>query len=161
MLMRSSPPGLRADTELNDWHLAWTDPSIVQRLPVSYNAFCCDRWTVYRRFGTATAGSRHGGVSIARAALRDLGEQWERALRSSSPAAHAWDLLSRRASERRTTSPLGLHHLLDRDEADALVLRYKLGLSPLHAGYAMGLSKADFELLRHRALRSLLPSRAQ
>ncbi|MEU0844047.1 hypothetical protein ABZ370_31850 [Streptomyces sp. NPDC005962] len=160
MLMRSSPPGLRADTELDDRHLAaWTAPSVTQRHLVSYTVFCCDHWVVYRRFGTAVAGSVHGGVGIARAALRDLGEQWERALRTSSPTAHAWGLLSRRASERRTAPLRGLHHLLGRDQADALVLRYKLGLSPLQAGHAMGLSEADFELLRHRALRDLLPAR--
>jgi hypothetical protein len=161
MLMRSSPSGLRADSELDDRPLAaWTDPSATQRLPVSYTVFCCDHWTVYRRFGTAVVGSTHGGMGIARAALCDLGKQWEKALSSSSPAAHAWGLLSRRASERRTASLRGLHHLLGRDEADTLVLRYKLGLSPLQAGYAMGLSEAGFELLRHRALRDLLPTRA-
>ncbi|MBO3676886.1 hypothetical protein [Streptomyces sp. NEAU-YJ-81] len=161
MLMRSSLPGLRADSEFDDRYLAaWMDPLAIQRFPVSYAVFCCDRWMVYRRFGTAVAGSIHSGTGIAQAALRDLGEQWERALRSSSPAAHAWGLLSRRASERRTASLRGLHHLLGRDEADALVLRYKLGLSPGQAGYAMGLSEADFELLRHRALRDLLPARA-
>ncbi|MFF7656432.1 hypothetical protein ACFZCY_42555 [Streptomyces sp. NPDC007983] len=161
MLMRSSPPGLCAETELDDRHFAaWTGPSATQRLPASYTVFCCDHWTVYRRFGTAAAGSTHGGMGIARAALHDLGKQWERALRSSSPAAHAWDLLSRRASKHRTASLQELHHLLGRDEADALVLRYKLGLSPLQAGYAMGLSEADFELLRHRALRELRTTRA-
>ncbi|MFI0776155.1 hypothetical protein [Streptomyces sp. NPDC021212] len=156
MLMCSSLPGLRAGSEFGDRHLApWVDPSAARRFPVSYAVFCCDRWTVYLRFGTAAAGSVRGGTGIARAALRDLAEEWERALRSSSPAAHAWGLLSRRASERRTASLRGLHHLLGRDEADALVLRYKLGLSSFQAGDAMGLPEVDFELLRHRALREI------
>ncbi|MER5968557.1 hypothetical protein ABT112_02215 [Streptomyces sp. NPDC002055] len=158
MLMRPSPPGLRAEAELGDRCCAWMEPRTAQQLPVSYLAFCSDHWAVYQRFGAAAAGSRHAGSRIARAALRDLGEQWHRALRSSSPAAHAWGLLSRRASENRTAPRYGLHGLLDRDAADALVLRYRLGLPPRRAGHAMGLSEAGFELLRRRALRDLLPT---
>jgi hypothetical protein len=160
MLMRSCPSGLRAGAEVDDRRLAWTDPlASALRLPVSYTAFCRDHWQVYCRFGAATAGSARTGSSIACAALRDLGEQWDTALRSPSLSAHAWDLLSSRAAERRTESLCGLHRLLDRDAADALVLRYKLGLSAREAGHAMGLPEADFELLRSRALRCAIPTR--
>ncbi|MGX4694395.1 hypothetical protein [Streptomyces sp. JNUCC 63] len=159
MLMRIGPRGLRADAKLDDRDPSGTAPRLSGRVPVSYSAFCCDHWTVYRNFGAAAVGSALTGTAIARAALHDLGEQWDTALRSPSPAAHAWDLFSRRVCERRVES--GLHHLLDRAEADALVLRYKLGLSSLEAGHAMGLAPADFEMLRHRALRALLSGRAR
>ncbi|WP_330286076.1 hypothetical protein [Streptomyces sp. NBC_00576] len=56
------------------------------------------------------------------------------------------------------TEPAGrLHGILERLEADALVLRHRLGLSAGQAAHAMGLHEAEFELLRTRALRNLLP----
>ncbi|MGW7019960.1 hypothetical protein ACWGGS_11490 [Streptomyces decoyicus] len=159
MLMRLGPRGLRADAELDDREPSRSVPPLLRRLPVSYSAFCRDQWAVYQNFSAVTVGSAHVGTTIARAVLADLGRQWDTALRTCSPAAHAWSLLSRRVCERPVGS--GLHRLLDRNEADALVLRYKLGLSPLGAGHAMGITPADFEMLRHRALLALLPGRTR
>lgn len=157
--MLTGPRALRADTDLDDRDPSRGTRPLPRRLPVSYSAFCRDQWAVYQSFSAVTVGSARTGTTIARVVLHDLGHQWDTALRTCSPAAHAWNLLSRRVCERRIES--GLHRLLDRNEADALVLRYKLGLSPLDAGHAMGVTPADFEMLRHRALLALLPSRAR
>ncbi|WP_407549080.1 hypothetical protein QOM21_08195 [Streptomyces sp. Pv4-95] len=158
--MRNGPCGLRADAELDDQRDPFhSGPPLPRGLPVSYSAFCRDQWAVYQSFSAFTVGSARVGTTIARAVLHDLGGRWDAALRTCSPAAYAWNLLSRRVCERRPES--GLHRLLARNEADALVLRYKLGLSPLEAGHAMGMMPADFEMLRHRALLALLPSLAR
>ncbi len=160
MLMRDGPCGRRPDAELDDHRgPSRGTPPLPRRLPVSYFAFCRDQWAVYQSFCAVTVGSARIGTTIARAVLHDLGDRWDAALRTCSPAAYAWNLLSRRVCERRTES--GLHRLLDRNEADALVLRYKLGLSSLEAGHAMGMTPANFEMLRHRAVLALLPSRAR
>ncbi|WP_329468491.1 hypothetical protein [Streptomyces sp. NBC_01431] len=45
--------------------------------------------------------------------------------------------------------------MLERKEADALILRHKLGLTPRQASYAMGLEEAQFSLLHSRALHNL------
>ncbi|MEV0696072.1 hypothetical protein [Streptomyces sp. NPDC050388] len=123
--------------------------------PLAYAAFCHNHWSVYWRFGSAIAGSPHQGGELARAALREVADRWPAVLGSASPSAAAWDLLSQECAARRTESAARLHRMLDRREADALVLRHKLGLTPRQAGHAMGLSEADFELLHSRAVRNL------
>ncbi|MFJ6752138.1 hypothetical protein ACIQNI_28740 [Streptomyces sp. NPDC091266] len=154
MLMRNGPCGLRPDTELDDQRgPSQRGPRLQRRLPVTYSAFCRDQWAIYQSFSVATLASARTGTTIAQAVLHDLGDRWDAALRTSSPAAYAWNLLSRRVCEHRPRS--GLHRLLARNYADALVLRYKLGLSPLESGHAMGMTQADFEMLRHRALLAL------
>ncbi|MFH0246208.1 hypothetical protein ACGRHY_28170 [Streptomyces sp. HK10] len=157
MLMRHSPSRLRADVELGEWHPELAVPlgGGTPSLPVSYAAFCHDRWPVYRRFGAVAAGSLQRGGELAVVALCGLAAHWHTALGSSSPAALAWNLLSVETAPWQTDSVRRLHRLLDRLEADALVLRYKLGLSNEQAGRAMGLPEAQFELLRNRALSNL------
>ncbi|MET9556785.1 hypothetical protein [Streptomyces sp. NPDC006645] len=123
-----------------------------RQLSLTYGAFCRDRWRVYRRFCAASTGSASAGAEIARGALRELAPKWPMALQSSSPAAVAWELLSSKSRTRRTESVRCLHRMLVPGEADALLLRYRLGLSSQQAGAAMGLGPAEFTLLQTRAL---------
>ncbi|MFJ4688846.1 hypothetical protein [Streptomyces sp. NPDC088789] len=123
--------------------------------PLAYAAFCHEHWTVYWRFGSAVAGSPRRGHELARAALREVAAHWMAILGSASCDAAAWDLLSRTCAARRT-EPVGrLHRVLGRREADALVLRHKVGLTARQASRVMGLSEADFGLLYSRALLGL------
>ncbi|ELS55921.1 hypothetical protein STVIR_3266 [Streptomyces viridochromogenes Tue57] len=67
----------------------------------------------------------------------------------------AWELLVERASSRRSASVDRLYRLLERREADALLLRHKLGLSVLQGGEVMGLDGTEFAWLSRRALRKM------
>lgn len=59
------------------------------------------------------------------------------------------------ASTRRTASVRRLYRLLERREADAWLLRHKLGLTMDEGGEAMGLDGALFALLSQRALHKM------
>ncbi|MFD4994674.1 hypothetical protein [Streptomyces buecherae] len=122
---------------------------------LTFTAFCHDHWPVYQRFTCAIAGSPHQGSDLARTALRVVAANWPMVLGSASPSAAAWDLLSRQCTVTRAESASRAHTMLDRLEADALVLRHKVGLTARRAGHAMGLPEADFELLHSRAVRNL------
>ncbi|MFF5721395.1 hypothetical protein [Streptomyces buecherae] len=122
---------------------------------LTYTAFCHDHWPVYQRFSSAIAGSPHRGNELARTALCAVAAHWPAVLGSASPSATAWDLLSQQCTLVQAEPASRVHAMLDRLEADALVLRHKIGLTSQQAGHAMGLSEADFELLHNRALRNL------
>lgn len=121
-------------------------------LPVTCEVFCRNCWPVYWRYGAACVGSAAVGVAVANAVVGDLGSRWESVLSSPSPAVMAWDFLVERASSRRTASVRRLYGLLERREADALLLRHKLGLSVGEGGRVMGVDGAEFALLSRRAL---------
>jgi DNA-directed RNA polymerase specialized sigma24 family protein len=130
-------------------------------MPLLYDAFCRDRWRVYSRYATAYVGSARIGSELAHDSLRDLAFGWADALRSPSPAAVAWDLLTARTRTRPTEAVRCLHSLVHHSEAQALLLRYKLGLSAAEAADVMGLGMSEFHLLQKRALGKCLPSRGR
>ncbi|MGM9335976.1 hypothetical protein [Streptomyces murinus] len=157
MLQRHDPGGSRATFEPS--HL---DPVPAHRpltppvsAPLVYTAFCYDHWPVYCRFGSTVAGSPHRGSELARAALREIAVRWPVLLGSAALPAAAWDLLSRECAAQQAGPTARLHRALHRLEADTLVLRHKMGLTPRQAGRAMGLADADFQLLYTRAVLSL------
>lgn len=117
--------------------------------------FCRVYWPVYWRYGAACAASVDVGVAIAAAVFRDLGDRWPAVLSSPCAVAMAWELLVERASSRRSASVDRLYRLLERREADALLLRHKLGLSVLQGGEVMGLDGTEFAWLSRRALRKM------
>ncbi|TVP33868.1 hypothetical protein A3L22_15755 [Streptomyces griseus subsp. griseus] len=125
------------------------------RSALVYDAFCCDRRPVYLAFGTAAAGCSRLGADITGGALRDLASRWDAALRTAAPAAVAWELLSAKSVPHHTPSVRRLSRVLGPREVDALLLRYRLGLSAPDAAHAMGLDRPEFEVLRTRALRGI------
>ncbi|MEV5730770.1 hypothetical protein AB0N50_34045 [Streptomyces pharetrae] len=157
MLQRHDPGGSRAT--FLPGHL---DPVLSHRplappvsAPLAFTAFCHDHWPVYWRFSSTAAGSPHRGGELARAALQEVAARWPMVLGSASPSAAAWDLLSQKCAARRTGPAARLHRVLHRLEADALLLRHKMGLTRCQSAHAMGLAEADFELLHSRAVLSL------
>ncbi|MFD4575764.1 hypothetical protein ACFWNK_12240 [Streptomyces sp. NPDC058417] len=157
MLQRHDPGGSRAVLEPGHLDPGWAHPPLTPPMtaPLVYMAFCHDHWPVYSRFATTVAGSPHRGRELARAALREIAVRWPVLLGSSALPAAAWDLLSRECAARRTGPTARLHRLRNRLEADTLVLRHKMGLTPRQASCAMGLAEADFKLLHSRAMLSL------
>lgn len=156
MLLRSSLPGPQADTGIDERQLVPASQCLGASpgVAAAYAVFCHQHWLVYQRYASAVTGSAATGRRLARTALRELGAQWPTALRSTAPSALAWALLSATtASSRSSTTVRTLQRSLDRREVDALILRYRLGLTVQQAGCAMGMTPAAFELLRCSALR--------
>lgn len=128
---------------------------VVARSSLAYEAFCRDRWHVYRIFGAAAAGSSRVGADIARSALGDLAPQWDAVLQTAAPAALAWGLLSAKCDPHHKQSVRRLRRTVGPREVDALLLRYRIGLPAPEAARAMGLDGPGFELLRSHAMRRI------
>lgn len=131
------------------------------RLPVSYAAFCIPRREVYTRYAAARVGCPRVGEELAQAALGDLAMMWAEALQSASPAALSWSLLrSRIAARAPRDRGSGLHRVLPGDQADAVVLRYRVGLPLRQAADLMGINDSEMTAILRTALRRLAdPSR--
>ncbi|MBY8884795.1 hypothetical protein K7472_08040 [Streptomyces sp. PTM05] len=121
----------------------------------AYSAFCRERLPLYSQFASAATGSALAGQHLARAVLEGLAAQWLVALRSASPAAFAWALLTQAITPYRTDSVRTLYRGLRAGEADALLLRHRLGCSVAAGGRVMGMSPDAFELLRRQALANI------
>ncbi|MFI8811455.1 MULTISPECIES: hypothetical protein [unclassified Streptomyces] len=114
------------------------------RMPVTFTAFCTLRLAAYVRFATACTGCPRTGRELAQDALGDLATVWERALRSASPAALSWDLISERGSARaRLRSGGSVYCVLPRLCADAVVLRYRLGIGLAATADLMGIDELE------------------
>ncbi|MFK0264188.1 hypothetical protein ACIQU1_23105 [Streptomyces angustmyceticus] len=118
----------------------------------AYPAFCLEHHSLYSQFAAAVTGSTSSGRRLARAALEELAAQWLAALRSPSPSGFAWALLADTIAPYRTGSARTLYRNFHVAEADALLLRHRLGCSVTEAGRVMGMSPDAFELLWRRAL---------
>ncbi|MFJ6101844.1 hypothetical protein ACIQHY_12685 [Streptomyces sp. NPDC092359] len=120
-------------------------------------AFRREHLPLYTRFAATVCGNTTAGGRLARRALEELEARWPAALRSPSPSAYAWEVLTDLVTPHRTEAVRVLYDNLKVSEADALVLRHRLGCSPATAGNAMGLSPGAFELLRRAALVKATP----
>ncbi|MER7226423.1 hypothetical protein [Streptomyces rubradiris] len=118
----------------------------------AYAAFHREHQSHYSKFAATITGSASVGRHLARAALTELAVQWLVALRSTSPSGFAWTLLAETLGPHRTDNVRVLYRNLRTPEADALLLRHRLGCSVLTASRLMGLTPDAFELLRRRAL---------
>ncbi|PJE97228.1 hypothetical protein CUT44_13750 [Streptomyces carminius] len=125
-------------------------------MPAAYAAFCAPRRDVYTRYVAVRLGCRQLGEELAQAALGDLAMVWSEALQSASPAALAWNLLRSRIAARSSCSRgKGLHRVLPADQADALTLRYRVGVPLGQAADLLGISDREMAALVRTALRGL------
>lgn len=126
------------------------------KMPVSYAAFCAPRRDVYTRYAAARVGCPHMGEDLAQEALGDLAMVWAEALQSASPAALAWSLLRNRIAARALPSQeSGLYRALPGGQADALMLRYRVGLPLRQAADLVGVSDREMAATLRTALRTL------
>ncbi|GAA2126116.1 hypothetical protein [Streptomyces synnematoformans] len=114
-------------------------------LPLDYTAFCLLHEENYVRYSRArVADAAAGRLAVARA-LGDLALAWDRALRSASVAAVAWETLRTRVrAAARTAGPApgwDPHRTLPDLQADALLLRYRLALTDAQAAQLMGVAE--------------------
>ncbi|MFF3394757.1 hypothetical protein ACFYW1_27945 [Streptomyces sp. NPDC002669] len=124
-------------------------------MPVTFTAFCTARLPAYVRFAAACTGCPRTGREVAQEALGDLATVWEKALRSASPAALSWGLISERCSDRARLRSCGsVYRVLPRLYADAVVLRYRLGIGLAETAELMGIDELEVNgMLRYAARR--------
>jgi hypothetical protein len=126
------------------------------RMPLTFTAFCSSRHDIYARYAAVRTGSADDGARLARTALDHLAMVWPQALQGPSPAALAWHLLT--ACARHVDSRPGgcaLYDTLPAAQADALVLRYRLGLAIQQSADVMGISVPDMTTRVRFALRAI------
>lgn len=124
------------------------------RMPLTYHAFCAAKEELYVRYATARVGAERAR-DVVHVALGDLAMYWPKVLASASPAAASWDLLAARTAQLRGRTPGSPYDVLSRPCADALVLRYRLGLSCTAAADLMGLAQPVLNSLLKAGLRAL------
>ncbi|MGC4998393.1 hypothetical protein [Streptomyces sp. DT195] len=130
------------------------------RMPVTFTAFCTLLLAAYTRFATACTGCPRTGRELAQDALGDLATVWERALRSASPAAISWNLISDRGSARaRLRAGGSVYRVLPRLHADVVVLRYRLGLAPAEVADLMGIDELEVNGMLQYATRAATGAR--
>ncbi|MGW5677908.1 hypothetical protein ACWEV4_22940 [Streptomyces sp. NPDC003860] len=124
-------------------------------MPPSYTVFCLDRTTVYQRYAEIRVGCSRLGAQLVRETFGDLAMLWVEALQSPSPAAMSWALLAARITAHGHRPRDCVHDLLPRAQADALVLRYKVGLTAAHAATVMGIATSEITVLQMAAVRAM------
>jgi hypothetical protein len=123
-------------------------------MPLTYLAFCADKEERYVRYATARIGAERAQL-LVQITFGDLAMSWPQVLRSVSPAAVSWGLLAARTAQMRGNIPGAPYDILSRQCADALVLRYRLGLSCTAAADLMGVAQPVLCALVQAGLRAL------
>lgn len=127
-------------------------PEVEIGMPAAFTAFCQGHLDIYTRYAALRLGDDRQARVLAQAALGDLAMMWAEALQSPSPSALAWRLLAARiggaAAEDRA-----LYRVLPAVQADAVLLRYRLGLPDEKAAEVMGWQPGEFTCLLKTAVR--------
>ncbi|MET9437539.1 hypothetical protein [Streptomyces sp. NPDC006551] len=130
-----------------------TGPQVLEiGLPTAFAAFCMRHMDTYTRYTAVRTGDPHAANALVSAVLGDLAMAWTEVLRSPSPSALAWRLLSTRAG--RDATAAGPHRVLPAAQADAVLLHYRLGLPAEQAAEVMGRKAAEFTWLLKQAVRT-------
>lgn len=107
-------------------------------LPADYTAFCSTHRRVYLRYSRVRLRCEAAAQRAVACALGDLAMTWSAALRSPSLPAVAWSTLTGRVAACARDRDL-LRRLLPDQQADAVILRHRLGLGVPDVAQTMGL----------------------
>ncbi|QNJ43375.1 sigma-70 region 4 domain-containing protein [Streptomyces buecherae] len=133
--------------------------SLVISLPLEYTAFCLRHQELYHRYSRVRLRHEAASRDAVAAALGDLALNWDGALRSACLPAVAWRLLRARVQAAARASdprpPDTLHRAWPPDQADALILRYRLSLTTDQSAQLMGVDPAVIATHLRTALRDL------
>ncbi len=99
--------------------------------------FCCTHRPVYLQYSRVRLKNEHASRLAVACALGDLALKWTAALSSPSLPAVAWEILTARVDASvRHWDPL--RSLLPDQQADAVILRHRLGLRVRDVAQIMG-----------------------
>lgn len=130
---------------------------------LGYTAFRLLYEDRYLEYAEIRLGDRQCGLSAVLAALGALSAIWGEVLRSSCPAAMAWRVLEHAVSASRAAAsgPGGdavvLHDVLPAEQADAVLLHHRMGMSPREAADLMGIHVSALAALLRIAERKVPP----
>jgi len=130
------------------------DPDVEIGMPNAFAAFCVGHLEIYTRYVAVRIRDGGRARSLAQAALGDLAMVWAEALQSPSPSALAWRLLTARTGHAAAGGGLELYRVLPAPQADAVLLRYRLGMSADAAAELMGWQRGEFACLLKAAVRA-------
>ncbi|MFD4611923.1 hypothetical protein ACFWOT_28390 [Streptomyces sp. NPDC058440] len=123
-------------------------------MPTSFTAFCASRFETYVRYATLRLRDEDLARQTAREAFGDLAMVWAEALESSSPSALAWRLLAARTNRAASERDPAVYRVLPREQADAVLLKYCVGLSAAQAADVLGWTSVRFDWALHEAVRT-------
>ncbi|OON80077.1 hypothetical protein [Streptomyces tsukubensis] len=129
-------------------------------LPLDYQAFRQMTQRAYLRYARARTGDSATAERSVHAAFGELSKRWAEVLRSSCPAAVAWDILSRAVAtheDGRVDPRLqrGALLRLTGPQADAVLLHRQLRLTAAEAADLMGIRTSSLRALLRTAERAL------
>lgn len=150
---RQSPPSPSAPGLVVITACTHSGPGVEIGMPAPFAAFCARYLDVYIRYAVVRVGDEGRARWLVQAALGDLAMVWAEALQSPSPTALAWRLLAARAGVAADDGGQ-LYRVLSAPQADAVLLRYRLGLSPAQAAEVMGWAEGEFACLLRGAVRT-------
>ncbi|MFJ9591045.1 hypothetical protein [Streptomyces acidicola] len=123
-------------------------------MPAAFAAFCLRHLDVYNRYAAVRVGDEQRARMLVQAALGDLAMMWAEALESPSPSALAWRLLATRTGGAVAAGGPELYRILPAQQADAVLLHYRLGLPAARAADVMGWQPGEFTCLLKAAVRT-------
>ncbi|WP_148587974.1 sigma-70 region 4 domain-containing protein [Streptomyces sp. WAC01526] len=129
------------------------------RFPLEYRAFRQLHRDIYVRYAFVRTEREAAAVRCVEAVFQTLSAEWTAALRSETPAARAWQLLRQEATARSECRPghsWSVHCLLEGQQADAFLLRRRLGLTVAQTATFMGVADYTVRAWLRTAERSLL-----
>ncbi|WP_410097343.1 sigma factor-like helix-turn-helix DNA-binding protein [Streptomyces sp. Isolate_219] len=130
---------------------------------LGYTAFRLLYEDRYLEYAEIRLGDQRFGSSAVLAALGALSAIWGEVLRSSCPAAMAWRVLEHAVSASRSAASGSggdtdvLHGVLPAEQADAVLLHHRMGLSQGEAAELMGLHVSALAALLRIAERRVPP----
>jgi DNA-directed RNA polymerase specialized sigma24 family protein len=133
-------------------------------LLLGYKAFCLRNKNRYIQYARARSLEPARARTVVESALQALVMQWPQIISSDRPALAAWEILARRVEAAikeagRACDARGrdtVHQALPGQEADVVLLRYRLSLSPAETADLMGLEVPEVTVSLRKGMRVLL-----
>lgn len=135
-------------------------------LMLGYKAFCLRNESRYLRYAMARSLEPVRARAVVESVLHALVMQWPQIICSDRPAFEAWEMLVCRVAAaareaRRGCNGRGrdsVHQALSGQEADVVLLRYRLSLSPAQTADLMGLEVSEVTVSLRKGISALLAS---
>ncbi|WP_328786164.1 sigma factor-like helix-turn-helix DNA-binding protein [Streptomyces sp. NBC_00273] len=134
------------------------DTPLTVTLPADYTAFCVRNQQAYITYARARSQDAQLARRIVESVLSALVVIWPTVIASDRPASVAWRMLSTQVAaatrqarrQRKDRVRDTMHSTLPAEQADVLLLRYRLNLSWAQTAELMGLEESEvaFQLAR-------------
>ncbi|MEU1690023.1 hypothetical protein ABZ590_00120 [Streptomyces hirsutus] len=133
-------------------------------LLLGYKAFCLRNESRYIQYARARSLEPGRARAVVESVLQMLVMQWPQIISSDRPAFEAWEMLVCRVAAatwetRRACNGRGrdtVHQALPGQEADVVLLRYRLSLSPAETADLMGLEVPEVTVSLKKGISALL-----